>query len=55
MKIETRTHSHPAAKPARRILILHSRALSQLVAIQRRCGAKSAAIQREAKTLEATA
>jgi len=40
MKTDPRNQSCPAKRPARRILILHSRALTQLVAIRRRCHAK---------------
>lgn len=40
MKTDPRNQACPASRPARRILILHSRALTQLVAIHRRCHAK---------------
>ena len=42
MKTEPRIQPHPVSQPARRILILHHRALRQLVAIHRRCAANPA-------------
>ena len=41
MKTDSRKSTCPARPPARRILILHSRALTQLVAIRRQCHAPS--------------